>query len=69
MENIGDANRNDIGWPAEIILAKLVKSLTTNIFVESTQMLEPVFLPAFITVEKNLRIKEIKEEPLLKQKG
>ena len=28
----------------------------------------PAFLPAFITVEKNPRIKEIKEKPLLKRK-
>ena len=47
MENIGDANRNDIGWPAEIILAKLVKSLTANIFVETTQMLEPGVFTSF----------------------
>ena len=47
IENIEDADRNDIGWPAEIILAKLVKSLAANILVETTQMLEPGVFTSF----------------------
>ena len=47
VKSIEDADRNDIGWPAEIIFAKLVKSLAANILVETTRMLEPGVFTSF----------------------
>ena len=40
MESIDDAAWYNIGWPAENILAKLVKLLQRIILMETTQMLE-----------------------------
>ena len=37
--SIDDACKSDIGWPTEIILAKLIKWPEINIFVKLTQML------------------------------
>ena len=47
VKSIEDADRNDIGWPEEIIFAKLVKSLAANILVETTRMLEPGVFTSF----------------------
>ena len=59
MVNLDEAYENDIGWPTEIILAKLTKWPEINIFVKLTQMLITCVLPAFITVKKDPRIKEL----------
>ena len=47
MESINDAAWYNIGWPAENILAKLVKLQQHIILVEATQMLELRFFTSF----------------------
>ena len=68
VKSIEDADRNDIGWPEEIIFAKLVKSLAANILVETTQMLEPGVFTSFHNCGEKSTHQEIKEKPLLKRK-
>ena len=46
-KSIEDADRNDIGWPEEIIFAKLVKSPAFIILVETTRMSEPGVFTSF----------------------
>ena len=67
VKSIQDADRKDIGWPGEIIFAKLVKSPAFNILVKTHECQSLAFLPAFRTVEKKSPHKEIKEKPLLKE--
>ena len=45
--SIDDACKSDIGWPAEIILAKLIKWPEINIFVKLTQMLKTCTFTSF----------------------
>ena len=47
LVNLDEAYENDIGWPTEIILAKLTKWLEINIFVKLTQMLKTCTFTSF----------------------
>ena len=68
VKSIQDADRKDIGWPTDIIFAKLVKSPAFNILVKTRECQSLAFLPAFITVEEKSTHQEIKEKPLLERK-
>ena len=61
MESIDDAAWYNIGWPAETILAKLVKLQQHSILVEATQMLELCVFTSFQKrVDKAPHNKELK---------
>ena len=69
VKSIEDADRNDIGWPDEIIFAKLVKSLAANILVETTRMLEPGVFTSFHNCGGKIHASRNQRKAFARKKG
>ena len=69
MVNLDEAYENDIGWPTEIILAKLIKWPEINIFAKLTQMLITCVFTSFHKTWKRIHVsKNSIKKPLLNKK-